>query len=308
MTTATLPKTRSKDRRIGAPPPQKATLRPNTTPPRVRPKWNILERQEDANKIAQLERKVSELEMSITKAKQAERQMTIYGPENSLEDATTMVAASPKFADLTPVEHVYVAQVALATGINPEFGIHAFATTTRAKDARGNWGDVRQMRVMPDYKALINLSNRRYLMTKDRRLTPDEMLKRGIPKQDVEDGAIAYMIEGYELDKAALAKQAGIEYEPMRGFGWWPAMKNKDEWSGPKGSRKKKTTRAPNDVPNGRDGEWVAWKRATRDLYNQLADMTLKFSGVQGATVQDDEYIFEGEVVGVTEKETETHD
>jgi hypothetical protein len=251
-------------------------------PPAVRPKWNLIERQRDAAQIAALERRVSELEMSIVKAKQAARALTLYGAPGTLDEAVAMVAASPKFADLNENEHRYVAMVALATGLHPEFQVHAFKS-------RG------KLVITPDYKGLINLADSRYLMTKERRLTADEMRARGIPERDIAEGSIAYVVEGYELDKAALARQAGIEYEPLRGFGWWAAKKDEERWDDRQKKKVPTGRRIPNDVPNGRDGEWVAWKRATRALYYQLSDLTLKFNQpVPGASRgEEDEYVFD---------------
>ena len=47
----------------------------------------------------------------------------------------------------------------------------------------------------------------------------------------------ASMVTGTNLKHANLARAAGIEYTPKKGYGWWAAKKDKDEWSGPSGSR-----------------------------------------------------------------------
>jgi len=53
----------------------------------------------------------------------------------------------------------------------------------------------------------------------------------------------------------------------------------------------------PNDVSNARDGAFEAWRRATRALCYQIADLSLKFGGgiqVPGAHIVDeDTYVFE---------------
>ncbi|GIV82088.1 MAG: hypothetical protein KatS3mg051_1442 [Anaerolineae bacterium] len=273
----------SNERRLRTDPIREVKPDPDATPPAVWPKWALLLRQEYESKLAAAERRIAELESTILAARKAEREMndkalTIYGKPNALPDVVRQVSLSPKFATLTPEEHEYVARVALATGLNPEFHIHAWTDKRRVKTERG-WETVRQLTVTPDYKALIQMARRQHLMLKERRLTPDEMRERGIPERDIAEGAIAYVIEGYELDKAILARQAGIEYEPLRGFGWWAAMKDETVWNEQQRRMVATGKRVPNDVPNGRDGAWVAWKRAMRALYNQLADLTLKFAG-----------------------------
>lgn len=273
MTISVVPTSRESRRLTGTVEPPRRTAPREDTPPRVWPVWALKLRQDYEAKLAAAERRIAELEAAMVAARRAQREMndsalTLYGGSTALQEVTKQVSISPKFASLNAQEHEYVARVALATGLNPEFHIHAW--TSSRKDKNGNF--IRQLNVTPDYKALIQLSKRNYLMVKERRLTADEMRERGISQRDIEEGAIAYLVEGYELDKAALAKQAGLEYEPLRGFGWWPAMKQ--EWDNKTRSYK----RVPNDVPNGRDGAWVAWKRATRALYNQLADLTFKFN------------------------------
>jgi hypothetical protein len=254
-------------------------------PPAVLPLWAIKMREKYESDLAVANRRITELERAITMAKQAERhtnELTIYGASRNVDDALAMIKVSPKFADLTADEHTYVARVALATGLNPEFEVHAFKNKGK-------------LVIMPDYKALLRKANRQHLMVKDRRLTQEEMQARGIPQRDIDEGAIAYVVEGYELKKAIMCKAAGLEYEPLRGHGWWAAMKDEQRWDN--NARKFVPTgkRTPNDVPNGRDGEFVAWKRATRALFSQLTDLGLNFGQVDGAQRGDDgdEYIFD---------------
>ena len=71
----------------------------------------------------------------------------------------------------------------------------------------------------------------------------------------------------------------------------------------------------PNDVANGRDGAWMAWKAASRAALNQIADLRLKYTQpVSGAQVVDeDTFVFDapGPVVegpGASIVETPTTD
>lgn len=256
------------------------TAKREDQPPREWPVWALKMREGYEARIAQLEREKSELEAAIIAARRAQREMndtalTLYGGSSALKEVTKQVSISPKFASLNAQEHEYVGRIALATGLNPEFHIHAWTAEVYDREVKAK---VRKLFVMPDYKALIQLSKRDYLMLKERRLTADEMRERGIPERDIEEGAIAYLVEGYELDKAILAKQAGLDYEPLRGFGWWAAKKDDVAWNGAERKMLPTGKRIDNDVPQGRDGAWVAWKRAIRALYNQIADLTLKFN------------------------------
>lgn len=273
-----------------------AEARAEREAPAKLPAWAVRMRFELEQRIAQLEREKSELEAAIVAARRAQREMndsalTLYGGPSALQEVTKQVSISPKFASLNAQEHEYVGRIALATGLNPEFHIHAWTAEVYDREVKAK---VRKLFVMPDYKALIQLSKRDYLMLKERRLTADEMRERGIPERDIEEGSIAYVVEGYELDKATLAKQAGIEYEPLRGFGWWAAKKDDAAWNGAERKMLPTGKRIDNDVPQGRDGAWVAWKRAIRALYNQLADLTLKFNQPAGvATADEDTWVFE---------------
>lgn len=288
--------------------------KPPATPPRVPvipmrtewPDWTIHEidrlnglinAQTDANE--HLRQRLEEMEHAIMEHKtETKRALSIYGSENALEEMVMQVALSPQFADLTPVEHRYVASVGLASGLNPVFHLHAWKQNERGKEV---------LKVVPDYKALI-ASARDPIMTSDRRLSEGEMSARGIPQQDIDEGAIGYEVTGTNLKHAIMARTAKVEYTPFKGFGWWAAMKDKDEWSGPTGKRKKTTARVANDTPTGRDGEWVAKKRAIRDLFNQISDLSLKFVDIPGATVEGDEWVFEGDPDAIEGEYTERDD
>lgn len=296
MTISVVPSPRESRRLTGTVEPPRRMAPREDTPPREWPVWALKLRQEYEARIAQLEREKSSLEAAMVAARRAQREMndtalTLYGGSTALQEVTKQVSISPKFASLNAQEHEYVGRIALATGLNPEFHIHAWTAEVYDREVKAK---VRKLFVMPDYKALIQLSKRDYLMLKERRLTADEMRERGIPERDIEEGSIAYVVEGYELDKAALAKQAGIEYEPLRGFGWWAAKKDDVAWNGAERKMLPTGKRIDNDVPQGRDGAWVAWKRAIRALYNQLADLTLKFNQPVGvATADEDTWVFE---------------
>lgn len=289
MTTTTADPAES--RRIGGEPSRSvAPWKRDGDMPDPLPGWYIRKRQEYEARILQLELKVQELETAIVKAANANRQerenaLTLYGRPNSVQELIQAIKISPKFADLDAGEHEFVARVGLATGLNPEFELHA-------------WKDKGKLVVMPDYKGLMRNADRRYLMLKERRLTADELRERGVPEQAITEGTIGYLVEGYELDKAKYCKEAGIEYEPLRGYGIWEAKKDEVTWSnGPNGRRVRNVTgkRIDNDVPNGRDGAWVAWKRAIRALFNQISDLSLKFNvPVTGARLEDeDTFVFE---------------
>lgn len=259
-------------------------------------------RSELEGKIAQLTREAEENTMSLINQQNAKRQLadgnalTLLGGANNIEALAKQLALSPKFADLNAAEHQYVAGLALATGLNPEFHIHAWISTKSVKGADGKWSKVRVLNVTPDYKALLlKAKSDRRVMIKDRKLTADEMKARGIPQQDIDEGAIGWVVEYYDLQDAAFCKQAGLEYEPLRGFGWWAAMKAEKSDYDEKTRKYGKETRVPNDVPNGRDGAFVAWKRAIRALYYQIADMSLVYApqvGVKPEIVDEDVWQF----------------
>jgi hypothetical protein len=90
-------------------------------------------------------------------------------------------------------------------------------------------------------------------------------------------------------------------------------MKDEEKWDNSQKKYIQTGRRVANDTPNGRDGEWVARKRAFRDLFNQIADLRLKLVEIPGAEVVDDGWQFEGDpnaIDGefvVTEEKTETN-
>jgi hypothetical protein len=247
------------------------------TPPKQWPVWALKMREKYEHDIHELRVQLSEMENAIVANSKANQQLAIYNRQLDLEQLAMAVALSPRFKDLSPAEHRHVALVGFLSGLNPEFHLHA-------------WKNKGKLTITPDYKALINLTSDP-ISLKERRLTIDEMKARGIPEQDINEGAIAYVVEGWNIKHMLAFRQAGAEYEPRKGYGWWAAMKDEVEWV----QNKPKNTgrRIPNDVPNGRDGEWVARKRATRDLYNQMADLRIKTPDVPGATVEEDEWTFE---------------
>ena len=275
------------DRRIGGEPTRAiTTVKRDADLPVPLPVWYLKKRHEYEGRISQLERKVTELETMIVSASNATRRqddmnaITLYGRANSVEELVRAIAISPKFAGLSSAEHEFVARVGLATGLNPEFQLHA-------------WKDRGKLVITPDYKGLLSLADRRFLMVKERRMTPDELRERGLTDALIAEGAIGYVVEGWELDKAKYCKDAGIEYEPLRGYGIWEAKKAEVVWKN--NQRIVTGNRADNDVPNGRDGAWVAWKRATRALFNQISDLSLKFGmPIPNARLEDeDTYVFE---------------
>ena len=289
MTTASEP---VNDRRIGGEPARAIpTVKRDADLPDPLPVWYLKKRHEYEGRISQLERQVTELEMVIVKAANATRRqddmnaITLYGRANSVEELMRAIAISPKFAGLNAAEHEFVARVGLATGLNPEFQLHA-------------WKDHGKLVITPDYKGLMSLADRRFLMVKERRMNVDELRERGVTDALIAEGAIGYVVEGWELEKAKYCKSAGIDYEPLRGYGIWEAKKAEVTWKKNdqgKNERIVSDNRVDNDVPNGRDGAWVAWKRATRALFNQISDLSLKFgSPVPNARIEDeDTYVFE---------------
>jgi hypothetical protein len=264
-------------------------------PPAEWPVWALKVRERYEGQLAEKDRRIAELEDAIVAAKKAERhlneskyQMALYGGQANFNDALAMVKKSPKYKDLNDAEHNYVTAVALATGLHPEWGLHA-------------WKQDSKLVISPDYKSLFALAIKDYHVTKDRRLTADEMKARGIPQQDIDEGSIAYEVQVIDLQKAILCKNAGVEYPPITGYGWWAAKKDETEWVAtgekkPDGSDKKKKQltgkRVDNDVANGRDGAWMAWKAAARDALNKIADFRLKYAPIQGAVIEDGDYVF----------------
>ena len=285
-------------RRMIAPAPAALPKPPKEEqPPAVWPVWALKLRQDYEAKLAEKDRKINELEMAIVNAKNAERRLpdqralTLYGQQGAMTDALAMVSKSPKFKDLNENEHKYVAAVALATGLHPEWHIHAFKSGGK-------------LVVTPDYKALFQLALKEYHVTRDRRLNAEEMLARGISQKDIDEGAIAVEVQVIDLKKKILCDHAGVEYPPTVGYGIWLAMKDetKEEDTGEKwpngGAKKKKVptgNRIPNDTANGRDGAWMAWKAASRAALNQIADLRLKYTQpVSGAQVVDeDTFVFD---------------
>jgi hypothetical protein len=268
------------DRRIGAP---SVTSRQKTSEeraPRVRPKWNLIERQQYEAEIAQLKNRVHEMETAIMSQKREKsRALSIYGSQNALEELTQQVGLSPKFADLSPAEHRYVASVALASGLNPEFHLHAWKQdkwTGKGEQRR----KVEVLTVFPDYKALI-VASPDPIMVDEQRLTEAELRERGVTDKQLADGTIGYKVIGTNLKHAIMARQAGIEYKPFIGYGIWYGS----------GDKSKSTPTA------GRDGAWDARRRGFRDLYNQVADLRLEHVRVSGAQSADDGWAFSNDDV-----------
>jgi len=278
-----------------------ATPRRDDQPPAEWPVWALKMRHEYESELNQLKTKLADMESSImATARQRnevatiDRRVSLYGNEQVLQEMTMQVALCPKFDGLKPAHQRYVAMVGLLTGLTPEFYLHAWINKKKTKnDVTGQWEEKEILTVMPDYKALIIRS--KPLMEKVRRLTVDEMKARGISDQDIEDGSIAYVVEGHELDQAIKCRAAGIGYEPKTGFGWWAAMKDGVDWDAPKVNGKHPVKRIANDIPNGRDGAWVAEKRARRDLYYKFADLTINLPHIVGGDVVEGEYVFEGD-------------
>ncbi len=281
--------------------PPKRTV---STPPRkewpgwVKDKFDAMDKEIDKyhNAVHSYKISIEELETSIMEHKtEGARALSIYGSQNALEELTMQVSLSPKFADLTPAEHRYVASTGLSSGLNPEFHLHAWKHTKRVKKGR-EWVDVEVLMIMPDYKALIATA-KDPIMTSERRLTTPEMIERGISEDEVNSGAVAYEVTGTNLKHAIMARQAGIEYTPFKGYGWWASMKEIDNWVDGEGGKRKKQGKklVPNDTAKGRDGAWMAKKRAIRDLFNQISDLRLKFGQIPGATVVDDTWEFTGD-------------
>lgn len=287
-------------RRLGAGPDT-----PPAAPVRPRADWtadqwrthHIRVTHDYERRIAALEDELEDYRMTLLTADQADRQardeqfraLALYGGDRTLETVTQQVAVSPKFADLTTQEHAYVARVALATGLNPEFHIHAWISKkynpqTRTKE--------RVLNVTPDYKGLMALVARDRYLIKQRQMTSDELLARGVPERDVREGAIGYTVEAWDLAMKIRADQAGVEYEPVRGFGWWAACKDEEVWDKAAGKVVPTGKRIPNDVSHARDGAFEAWRRAMRALCYQIADLSIKFGGgirVAGARIVDED-------------------
>lgn len=275
--------------------------------PREPPVWFLKFRQDKESEVAALKRRVNELEMAIMHhATEQTRALSIYGSPNALVELTEQVAMSPKFADLTPQEHKYVASVGLASGLNPEFHLHAWKQSKRVK-VGDQWKTVQILSILPDYKALMAAAPDP-IMVDERRLSVDEMRERKIAEQDITDGAIAYEVTGYNLKHATMAKAAGLPYYPFKGFGWWAALKPEEKWDDSKRKMVPTGKFVANDTPHGRDGEWVAKKRAMRDLFNQIADLRLKFVQIDGAVQVEDEWQFQGDPEAIDGEFSERQD
>ena len=229
MTTATNP------RRIGAEPVRTVSALPD----RPRDDWTadqwrryVVKLTSDYEaEVSRLKQENGEFRMTLIKADEAARHerdenfrsLQLYNGDRTLATIKQQVALSPKFVGLAPLHCEYVARVALATGLNPEFHIHAWISKkynpqTKQKD------DV--LNVTPDYKGLLALTARDRYLLKQRPLTQDEMRERGIPDREIADGAIAYVVEAWDLALKIRCDEAGVEYEPIRGYGWWAALKD----------------------------------------------------------------------------------
>ncbi len=298
------PRENVSDRRIsGEGPELKPHVSLTSLIPTPEPEWFIEYRRRqlvEAGRLngenIKLRQQVQALESAILEHKQEQRKVTamsIYGSENALEEMTRQVSIAPQFKDLTPDEHRFVAGVGLMSGLNPVFHLHAWKQKKWNPETKQN---EQTLHILPHYTALI-ASSPDPIMTESRRLSPEEMRARGIPERDILEGSIAYEVKGYNLKHAIMARRAGLTYTPMIGFGWWAAMKDDDDWQ--KGSDGKNhkvgTKRVPNEVPNGRDGEWRAKTRAERDLYNHTADLRPRFVAPDGGHVIDDEWVM-GEI------------
>jgi len=282
---------RRESRRLGNSDPASPTKPAAEKPPLFWPKWAILEREKWNQQLAAATRRIAELEGAILMNQQENRRaLSIYGSENALEEVTKLVALAPQFKGLTPEEHRFVAGVGLASGLNPVFHLHAWKQEEYNPDTKKK---EETLHIVPHYTALI-ASCPDPIMTDERRLSVDEMRSRGIPEADIQEGAIAYEVTGTNLKHALMARQAGQPYTPKHGFGWWCPTRAVPIWkTGSDGKRYKSDefNRVPNDVPNGRDGEWRARTRAQRDLYNQFADLRPVFAAPEGGRVREDEII-----------------
>ncbi|MFA5377860.1 MAG: hypothetical protein WC455_19070 [Dehalococcoidia bacterium] len=273
--------------------------------PKYLPNWALKMRDEYEHKVTELQRKVDEYEMSIVQQDKANRHlssqpsaMALYGGENAIQALMRQLALSPKFKDFTIAEQEYLALLGLGMGLNPEFHIHAWKNKKRVQNATTKkWETVEVLSVMVDYKALLfKAKSDRRVTIKDRKLTPVEMKARGTSDQEIEEGSISWVVEYTDLADAIMSKDGGIEYEPLRGYGFWAAKKDEEIWDDKQNKYVKTGKRIPNDVANGRDGAFMAWKRAVRALYYQIADMSLVFMSQPGMkqvdVVDDDIYQF----------------
>lgn len=249
--------------------------------PSPAPKWYLLKRQEWLRREGQLQNEIRELREQLNAMLETERERKVEQSralatiENDLSETAIRkaVKASPKYADLGEAAQEYVIKVSFLTRLHPEFEMHAFQNKGK-------------LVLIPDYKALMRRArNAEYLMLKERRMTDDELLARGWDKETLERGVIAVEVLGYDLLKAKMASDAGLEYEPLRGVGVWEKQKldkTRNRW-------------VPNDVASFRDGYFMAWKRAIRALFYQLTDLSIDFDAIMGyvpsvQVLNDDEF------------------
>lgn len=211
---------RRKSRRIDHNTGAKHVTPKDEQPPHVRPKWNILERQSDAGKIAELQRKINELEKSNM---EQERSLTLtqYGDKRELAVVKERVALAPYAANLNDAGRAMVAQICFLLDWNPFFDLHPFI------NKKG------KLCLVPDYKKMISMAKEHQRLNDSSRvMTETERHEHGLAETQ-----IGYVTEIKEVDTFLEFARAGVadQYVPVVGYGivskgesvpktWTPAM------------------------------------------------------------------------------------
>lgn len=203
-------------------------------PPRIRPKWNIIERQDYESRIAQLQRQIEEMETKHM-TDQKEIALAQYGEPRALQVVKERVALAPYAASLDDRGRAMVAQIAYMLDWNPFFDMHAFASKGK-------------LVIMPDYKKLLSMVREQQRINyRERPMTSKEREQWG-----VRDGEIAFAVEITEVDTFMDYAKNGVasEYNPVMGIGIW---------------------RPGDNIPATWTAEMVAKKRGLRNGLSQLA-------------------------------------
>ena len=249
-----------KDRRINGPVAPVKPAPKDEQPPRVRPRWNIIERQDYEIEITELKHKIEELESKVMEQEKS-LVITQYGDKRSLETVKERVGLVPYAANLDERGRAMVAQICWMLDWNPFFDMHAFKSGGK-------------LVLMPDYKKLMSMAKEQQRINHDSRpMTEQEQQEVGL-----KDGQVGYVTEVKEIDTFLEFAKAGVadQYSPVVGYGIYSyAHKNKDG----------KQVQSDN-VPNTWTPEMVAKKRSIRNALYQLTNYKIVTKRFRDALMQ----------------------
>lgn len=223
----------------------------------------IKERQQYESRIAELERKIEEIEKENMLDERA-LTMTQYGNPRELAVIKERVALAPYGAGLDERGRAMVAQIAYMLDWNPFFDLHAFPSKGK-------------LCIMPDYKKLLAMVREHTRINYSER--PATIAER--EQWGVGDGEVAFIVEITEVDTFLDFAKAGAaeHYKPVVGIGIW---------------------RKGDNIPGTWTAEMVAGKRALRKALYQLTSFdivsdrfrdALSKAGLTGASEDNDGFL-----------------